>query len=506
MRRCAGRARARRTAVADSVLDRRAGSPDARRTMTQSTALHLVAAALLLCGCASYERYEPLKLDPTSTEAAFRARSLSDPELLDYVRAHLHEERAQEQKWDLSRLTLAAFFGRLDLAAMRSHLAVVRAGVGTAAQRPNPSLDLHTQFNLDSAPGQSPWILGFGFSFPIETGEKRERRVELARALVRAAEIEGSEALWHARSAVRAACVELAFSARTLASAQERRDVLSNVATAIEQRLQAGEVARIELDQVRAELAGLEVELEAARTTHAKARGSLSSALGLPPAAGDGIEIDVDDLAAVPPRDLLDGPAFQRAGLANRLDVQRRLAEVVIADADLRQDIAKQYPNLSLGPGYEWDQEENKFGVAASVELPVFHHHQAQVDEARSRRDEAAARFLATQAEAIGRIEAARLSFTSALSELDRSLVLTTARRAAQASIERGVDAGELDRLESTRARLAVFEAERLELLATRRTQDALGALEDAIQRPLGRDADELVPMLDATTPAGTPP
>lgn len=484
------------------MLDWRVSYLGARRILTQAKLFQVGAMALVLCGCASYERYEPLKLDPTSTEAAFRSRSLSDPDLLDYARAHIHDERAQEQGWDLSRLTLAAFFERLDLAVMRSHLAVARAGVGTAAQRPNPTLDLNTQFNFNSAHGQSPWLLGFGLSFPIETGEKRERRVELARAIVRAAEIEGLEALWHARSAVRAACVELAFATRALASAQGRRDALSTVTKAIEQRLQAGEVARIELDQVRADLAALDVEIEAARSAQANARASLVGALGIPLAALDGIEVNVDELAAPPSRELLDSATFRRAGLTNRLDVQRRLAEVAIADADLRHEIAKQFPNLSLGPDYEWDQGDNKFGVAASVELPVFHHRQAQVEEARSRRDEAAARFLATQAEAIARIETARLSYTGALSELDRAQALSTTRRTALASIEGGVQAGELDRLESARARLTVFEAERLELLAMRRTQDALGALEDAIQRPLGRDADVLVPMLDATIPA----
>ena len=85
----------------------------AHRILVRARFLGVLAIVTMQCGCASYARYEPLKLNPESSETAFRSRSLSDPALSEYVRAHIHEEPLPEHGWDLSRLTLAAFFNIL---------------------------------------------------------------------------------------------------------------------------------------------------------------------------------------------------------------------------------------------------------------------------------------------------------------------------------------------------------------------------------------------------------
>src|SRR5206468_88698 len=97
----------------------------------------------------------------------------------------------------------------------------------------------------------------------------------------------------------------------------------------------------------------------------------------------------------------------QRIGLINRLDVRRGLADYAAAEAELRLEIAKQYPDVHIGPGYQFDQGQNKYAIGVTVELPVFNQNKGPIAEALAHRRQAAAEFVRVQAQAIGQIELA---------------------------------------------------------------------------------------------------
>ena len=77
------------------------------------------------------------------------------------------------------------------------------------------------------------------------------------------------------------------------------------------------------------------------------------------------------------------------------------LADFAASQATLRLEIAKQYPDVRLSPGYQYDQGDNKWSLGLSVDLPVLNRNQGPIAEAKARRSEAAARFNAVQAKAL---------------------------------------------------------------------------------------------------------
>ena len=93
--------------------------------------------------------------------------------------------------------------------------------------------------------------------------------------------------------------------------------------------------------------------------------------------------------------------------MQNRPDILASLSEYAAAQSAVQLEIAKQYPDVHLGPGYEYDQGQNKWALGLSVELPVRNRNQGPIAEAQAKREEAAARFIDLQARVIAEIDRA---------------------------------------------------------------------------------------------------
>ena len=175
-----------------------------------------------------------------------------------------------------------------------------------------------------------------------------------------------------------------------------------------------------------------------------------AEALGLTPRALEGIEIDfsVDTDLAGGALAGLSPEEIRRRGLENRADLKAALAEYEATQSALQLEIARQYPDVRIGPGYEYDQGLNKWAVVGiSVELPVMNRNQGPIGEAEARRSEAAARFVALQAQAIAEIDRALANQEAAREALRRSESLLAAEHERVRATAQALRAGAVDRL-----------------------------------------------------------
>lgn len=444
----------------------------------------LIGLATPGLSCASFHS-KPLV--PARTASAFENRRLDSPDLKTFLEANLHHPLPSwpVREWDLETLTLVAFYYHPDLEVARARVSLAEAGVVTAGGRPNPSVGFSPEAMTNAVAGVSPWTLGVTFDVPLETAGKRGHRIARAKALTEAARLELAEATWRIRSRLRAALLESLVARRELAVWRAEESLRSDALTLMEQRYAAGRVSLQELTTARANLAHTTLAVRAAEGRLADRRSAVATALGLPVTALEGLGCSWPQLDAPPSKEILSSPAIQRAGLLNRLDIHRALAEYAAVEAALRLEIAKQYPDIHLGPGYTWDQGDHKFSLGLSITLPILNQNQGSIAEAEARRKEAAARFLALQAQVIGELDQARAQYEAALRELteaNRTLIETRQRQASM--VQTGVS-GMTDPLVLTELLTQRTIATRARLETLQKAQTALGALEDAIQRPL---------------------
>ena len=441
-------------------------------------------ALAFLSGCAAYEA-QPLS--PAESARALESRSLADPRVQKFIAAAGSDEAeaAPVAKWDLHALTLAAVYYHPDLDIARAKLATVRAGVTTAAQIPNPSLGVGLTYNASVAT-PSPWTIGPAITFLLETAGRREYRTAQARALTQAAREDLASAGWQVRGRVRAALIDLWAAGRRRDLARERLELQDRLAGLLERRFALGAASSLDVTRERVNRNQASLALHDAGRQSAEARARLAAAIGVPVRALDGVPLAlaaIEHPARPDPQAAIG--AWRREALVRRSDVQGLLAEYEAAQSALQLQMASRFPNLSLGPGFRYDQGAHKYDLNVAAELPVFHQNQGPIAEAAARRSEAAARFTALQAQIIAAIDAAAASYRAASDSVTAAdALLQDAERRAR-ELSRSFAAGQSDRptLVGAELELATIRLSRLDVLV--RERQALGALEDALQQPL---------------------
>uniref|UniRef100_UPI0026F0A415 TolC family protein n=1 Tax=Phenylobacterium aquaticum TaxID=1763816 RepID=UPI0026F0A415 len=177
-----------------------------------------------------------------------------------------------------------------------------------------------------------------------------------------------------------------------------------------------------------------------------------------------------------------------------RADVLRALADYDAAEAALRVEVARQYPEVRLGPGYSWDHGLAKLPFNLGLTLPPADLNRAAIAEAEARRAEAGRGLEAAQAQVLAAIDqaAAALAAARLQDEVARTRDLPAADRAARAAAL-SLKAGAVDRTDDLAARAALDEAALT--VAEARMTLALAALdlEDALRRPADPAQAELM-------------
>jgi len=464
-----------------------------------------LAKALCLCvlvlgaGCT---RFHPQPLAPEAAAADFQNRSLADPGLRGFIDTNLSSTLSAWPlpAWGFTNLTLAAFYYHPDLDVARAKWAVATAGKKTAGERPNPSLSVSPAYNSTTRI-PSPWLVTPTLDIPLETAGKRGYRLAQASQLSEVARLNIMSVAWQVRSRVRRSLVEL-FSAReTLALLQAQRALQAENLRLLEQQQQAGAIPAFEVTQARIGADTTQLAFRDAERQNGEALAKLADAIGVPSRALNGVELSVAGLEGVA-TEVSTGIA-RRQALLNRADILGALAEYAASESALQLEIAKQYPDIHLNPGYEFDQGDNKWSLGLTVTLPVLNQNQGLIAEAEARRTAAAANFNALQARVSGEIDRATAGYRGALVRQQEAVALLTHARQQEKAGRDSFEAGAISRSELAAQRLQLNASELARLEAVVKTQQAFSDLEDALQSPLV--LPETIPGTTANPRPGQP-
>lgn len=449
-------------------------------------------AGVVLAGCV---RFEDKPLSAAGSAQELETRSLGDLRFRAFLETNLqHTFTAWPlTNLDFPALTLAAFYFHPNLDLARAQWAVARGGEVTAGARPNPVLSVVPGYSANAPKGVSPWFPSVTLDIPIETAGKRGHRLAHAQQMSEAARLNITTTAWQVRSGVRAALDEFI-------GAQIRANALANLLKIeeakldlLEKQLTAGATGQLEVTPTRLALIKLRGEIAAARTQAEEARGKIAESIGLPLGELRGVYFPVrlprkvdPALEAAAGEFATNAPvvALRRAALVGRADVLAALAEYASSQSALQLEIAKQYPDLHFNPGYQYDQGENKWSLGLSVELPVLYRNQGGIAEAKAKRDESAARFLALQVKVIAETDRALQGVQLAGERRRQAAALRSAADDQSARLDAALRAGAADRLEvlAAESELALAEVAFYDALA--KEERAFNLLEDALQRP----------------------
>lgn len=397
--------------------------------------MRLAAVPGLVCAALACARYAPAPLDPAGTAEAYAARRLDAPQLQDW----LARRGATDSAWTSATLGLVSLYYGPAVASARAGWESARAAERTAGARPQPDVQGELGYSTSSAVFESRWLAVIGAVFTVELGGKRGARLIAARARSAVAETGLEEAAWRTVRAVRAAAVELAGAEERLVDASRGAERVTAFAARLRRRYDEGTLGRSELVAIETEEADARAGLAREATGVEAARAALARAAGLPPGALDSVRMGPEPRPAC-----VAGGAdsLQALALRRRPEVGRALAEYAVAEGDLRVAVAGSYPDLSLGPGYTWDQGIGRWSLLFGLPRLPLNGNRGPIAEAVARRREAAARFAERQQGVLGEVSAALAGCRAALADAEGadSVRAATARQAelARAAYERG--------------------------------------------------------------------
>lgn len=470
------------------------GEPDLR----QKFALHGAAikwapllGSMLAAGCAA-QHYHPAPIAAEQTAAAFTARTLDDSGLRGFASPVYGPAAWPPPAWDYRALSLAALYFNPSLEAARARIAESQAQILTAGARPNPSLAL--------TPGvPSPYLLTLDLSFPLETAGKRRYRLQAARSLDLAARLELAQAAWTVRSAVRAALVDQLVASRTLDLLRGEADRRTEQVRLLEAMASAGEISRQEVSTAEVELSRAHAAVAEAQARSVESAAALAAAIGVPVSALQAVRVVWPEWDKPPSAESLPRDEIERDAVLNRLDVRAALARYAAAESSLQLEIAKQYPDIDIGPGYSYEEKQSYFTLGLAATIPLMNRNQGPIAEAEARRRQAQADFVQTQTEVISSSKRALALYAAALEGLAEADRFAGVQMRRGEATRKSVQAGEQGRLDLDDAEIERSVAERARLDALAHAQRALGDLEDAVERPLAAgDALPAIAGLDA--------
>jgi outer membrane protein TolC len=405
----------------------------------------------------------PAPLDSAERAGALRARSLEDPELHRFAAESVGLALPSgDEPWPVAALATSGLYFQPRVAIAAAELRRASAAIESARALPNPTLSIAPEYSLNPARGESPWSPALQLDWPIATAGKRGHAIDRATADALAAHYALASELVAVERDVHLARLELAAAERAAQILAQEAEVARALVVAWRQRVELGAASHAE--SAPAELAAftVESELAAARAREAGARAALAAAIAIPSASLASVRlVPVEDSADSP-----GSPERTTLALTQRADVLGALARYAAVEATLQGEVAKQFPDLRIGSGYQWDQGQSKFLVGLSLDLPIFDRNYGPIAEAVAARARAAAEFDAVQTAALAEIERSGAQAAAARERADvlRASAAALSAQAARAEASHAAGAG---------TRLDALSARALALRAARELSDA---------------------------------
>lgn len=316
------------------------------------------------------------------------------------------------------------------LAAARLDATRARARLRQAGLRPNPTVDFErTTGRFTGSAGESETTIGFGL--PLELGGKRRRRIDLAQAELEAVEAEISNRERLLAGEVRALYAESLAALRELETTEGLTTIDLKTVAVVQTRVNEGETAPIELNQLR-------VEVDRLRSRRALVEGRLRSLLirlknltGIQPA--EILRLREDIATPVLPRPPASQEAAIEIALRTRPDLRLARLNEEVAQAGLQLARSLSVPDVTAFSRFSQSRsvfDDTPIGAlrdkdrlltfGVSVGIPVFNKNQGAkaeaavaITQAKARREFLEAVVRADVQSAYARYEAARASVQS---------------------------------------------------------------------------------------------
>ena len=448
-------------------------------------ALLIACFPALFAGC-QFLQYTSKPIDTLAIAEIFEAKDPAGEAFKQYlINNGYSKEQLPIKTWGTDELTYCALFFHPSLDVARAQWRMAEHAESAAAERPIPNLNANVARSNQANEDIKPFAFGLSIDIPIETANKREIRIENAQHLSQAAKLEIAQTAWQLRNQVVQSFNEYQFNQQQIKILTEEQVLRQEIVTMYQKRLSLGAASNVELSTVNLLLQTTTAELNTANQNKLVLQSRLASNLGLPlskVAEMNLVNESANQISLPSSATLTD---LQTSALLNRLDIRIALERYAAAEAKLKLEIAKQYPDLLVSPGYAYEFGDKIWSLGLSGLLTLLNKNKVAIAEATQLREVEAAQYTALQTKVISEANIASAEYSQAKQTLENQQKLLAAQKNNTQRMNSRFASGEIDRLELAYAKLEQSVAEKNVALAYFQLKTTLNQLENTLQKPL---------------------
>jgi len=448
---------------------------------TKVALLSLLCLSITACG---FQEYIAKPIDTAALTQKIASRRADNDQFHQFLLNNGYTSgQLPIQQWKLDDLIYCALFFNPSLDIARAQWRSAEAAKLTAAEMRLPTIGGQYSKSNNASEEISPHAYGLSIEIPIETANKRNIRIESAQHLAEAAKLRIAQAAWQLRNEVIKTFTEYQANRQQITLMSKEQAYRKDIVAIYQKRIDLGESSNIELSRAKLQLQTLNTELESLQRNHLVLLARLANNLGLSLS-----QVEQMQLADTANTEALVSPSaadLQTRALLNRLDIRIALERYAVAEAKLKLEIAKQYPDIVISPGYAYEFGDKIWSLGLSSLMTILTKNKLAIAEATQLREVEAKQFEALQANVISEVNVANARLTQSAQLLDNKKNLYQQQQANTRRMDNRLRAGESDRLELTYAKLEEVIAEQQIALASLQLATSANDLENAIQAPL---------------------
>jgi cobalt-zinc-cadmium efflux system outer membrane protein len=450
---------------------------------TTCTISLLGGLSVALSGC-GFQEYIAKPLNSAEIAEKFARRQVDNQQFHEFLIANGYQaDELPIQQWGADELIYCALFFNPTLDVARAQWRSAEAAKMTAALRPLPNLKGGYGDSNNANDELKPYTYTLSIDLPVETANKRNIRIESAAHLSEAAKLRIAQSAWQLRSEVTKTLFEYQYNQQLLNLLNKEQEYRQQIVAMFQKRISVGESASTELSRANLLLQEVTTQLNEKQRYQLVLQSRLASSLGLP----------LERITQMPFAQATDAKALaldlsadlQTQALLNRLDIRIALERYAAAEARVKMEIAKQYPDLVFQPNHTYEFGNKIWGLSLSSLMTFLNKNKMPIAEAKQLREVEAAQFEALQNTVIADVATARAKFEQSRQMLDNQEKLVKQQQENTDRIERKFKAGEADRLELTYAKLESLVAQKNYSLANYMQLMSIQDLENMTQAPI---------------------
>jgi outer membrane protein, heavy metal efflux system len=393
--------------------------------------------------------------------------------------------------WDLDSLTLSALYFHPALKVAKSDYAVALAGITSAGLRPQVGLNGQLSHSNRANGDINPWSYGLQVDLPVITANKRQINIDIAQYQADIAKIMISETAWTLRQQLSLDLILLAEQQAMQGNLSRLQKAQQTLLAAYQKRLDYGVAGksdvlpiRLQHDQSAWQLQQLTLQI---RQTEQKILhdAGLTEQHNLPLNIAPLQLSQILKARFAQSQAYADAPTIQNTALTNRMDIQRGLAQYAKAESQLRLEMAKRYPDLSLNPGMIYEYGDKIWSLGIGTMLNLLNKSSDLWAHAEQVRQNEAVRFYALQHQVI------QLSEQTFIKYRDAAKLLVTltheyeqqSRRKVQ--LEKQWHQGLIDKTEYLQIEIQFYSAQQRLITQQANVMRALQDIENVMQKPI---------------------